>query len=256
VHVRSQCNQDRTAFTLIELLVVIAIISVLAAILFPAFAAAREKARQTSCSSNMKQLGLALMQYAQDYDEHLPCGQAAADQRGWAGQIYSYVKSTAAYKCPDDNTDDVGGGYTAESYGINENFLSSLSLAKFNAPSFTVMLLEMVGSNFNPTVDGICCTGSSSKGNGLGQPPTEWGVYATGYFIGGAVVDASYLSPYGIHNGRANYLFADGHVKFEPGSQISGGIENATTGNCGSPPLVAANTGCTATGIAATMSYQ
>ncbi len=66
----------RKGFTLIELLVVIAIIAILAAILFPVFAKAREKARQTSCLSNMKQIGLASMMYAQDYDERLPgsCG--------------------------------------------------------------------------------------------------------------------------------------------------------------------------------------
>src|ERR1700722_16915261 len=62
----------RTGFTLIELLVVIAIIAILAAILFPVFAAAREKARQTSCASNLKQIGLAILQYAQDYDELYP----------------------------------------------------------------------------------------------------------------------------------------------------------------------------------------
>ncbi|MEN6304741.1 MAG: prepilin-type N-terminal cleavage/methylation domain-containing protein, partial [Armatimonadia bacterium] len=64
----------RRGFTLIELLVVIAIIAILAAILFPVFAKAREKARQSSCLSNMKQMGLACLQYAQDYDEVLPAG--------------------------------------------------------------------------------------------------------------------------------------------------------------------------------------
>jgi prepilin-type N-terminal cleavage/methylation domain-containing protein len=78
-------------FTLIELLVVIAIIAILAAILFPVFAAAREKARQTACSSNLKQLGLAFVQYTQDYDEQYPVGPAAFYGshwgNGWAGAI-------------------------------------------------------------------------------------------------------------------------------------------------------------------------
>jgi prepilin-type N-terminal cleavage/methylation domain-containing protein len=90
----------RKGFTLIELLVVIAIIAILAAILFPVFAKAREKARQISCASNEKQLGLGIIQYVQDYDERFP---DYAGDYGWAGQIYPYVKSTGVYKCPDDS---------------------------------------------------------------------------------------------------------------------------------------------------------
>ncbi|HEY3331043.1 MAG TPA: DUF1559 domain-containing protein [Capsulimonadaceae bacterium] len=103
----------RRGFTLIELLVVIAIIAILAAILFPVFATAREKARQTTCTSNLKQLGLAYLQYVQDYDEYFPASSAiswssngsatvALNGYGWAAQIYPYVKSAASYVCPDD----------------------------------------------------------------------------------------------------------------------------------------------------------
>src|ERR1700712_4301073 len=87
-------------FTLIELLVVIAIIAILAAILFPVFAKAREKARQTACISNMKQMGLGFMMYVQDNDEAFP--SSAYYGYGWGGKIYPYVKSKPVYTCPDD----------------------------------------------------------------------------------------------------------------------------------------------------------
>jgi len=107
-------------FTLIELLVVIAIIAILAAILFPVFAQAREKARQISCASNEKQLGLAFIQYIQDFDEYYPngiknpnpengrapgpTGSGWDEGNGWSSQIYPYAKSTGLYHCPDDST--------------------------------------------------------------------------------------------------------------------------------------------------------
>ncbi len=104
----------RRAFTLIELLVVIAIIAILAAILFPVFAKAREKARQASCQSDMKQLGLGILQYVQDNDETFPSTNIPNESdwssmlnspaTGWASQVYPYVKSTAVYHCPDDSS--------------------------------------------------------------------------------------------------------------------------------------------------------
>src|SRR6187402_2606706 len=90
-------------FTLIELLVVIAIIAILAAILFPDFAKVREKARAISCLSNMKQIGLGVVQYNQDNDEMMPNGyNIYGGGTGWACQIYPYVKSVAAFACPND----------------------------------------------------------------------------------------------------------------------------------------------------------
>jgi len=89
------------AFTLIELLVVIAIIAILAAILFPVFAQAREKARQAACLSNTKQIALAVQMYAQDYDEMLPIIGDNAQLRGrWQHQILPYIKSAAVFTCP------------------------------------------------------------------------------------------------------------------------------------------------------------
>src|SRR5690606_13826243 len=120
-----QHKQHRTGFTLIELLVVIAIISILAAILFPVFARARENARRTSCLSNLKQIGLGIMMYTQDYDEKYPFSYpAVAAERTkqtdtsmpgykfttnlgsdahwvtWMDRIYPYVKSTQLFVCP------------------------------------------------------------------------------------------------------------------------------------------------------------
>ncbi len=94
------------AFTLIELLVVIAVIAILAAVLFPVFATAREKARQSSYASNMKQLGLGIIQYTQDYDETMPSmnvfdsSHGNWEQYSWREMIYLYVKSAQVYTCP------------------------------------------------------------------------------------------------------------------------------------------------------------
>ena len=107
-------DRRTSGFTLVELLVVIAIIAILAAILFPVFAQAREKARQTACLSNMKQIGTALAMYAQDYDEQYPSGRynpaipVGADYgKGWAGQIYAQTKNAQIFQCPDDSTSQV-----------------------------------------------------------------------------------------------------------------------------------------------------
>ena len=135
----------RSAFTLIELLVVIAIIAILAAILFPVFARAREKARQTTCMSNLKQFGLAIIQYTQDYDEKMPLavphtssiGPRTAKENnvpefGIPVQLMPYVKSREAFHCPDDTgfaraSTSAGfpvaaGGTLWESFGTSYRF--------------------------------------------------------------------------------------------------------------------------------------
>ena len=99
---RSGFTNRASAFTLIELLVVIAIIAILAAILFPVFAQARAKARQTACLSNGKQLGLGIIQYTQDYDGVLPPSAVGGttDTIAWPSLIYPYVKSAGVFICP------------------------------------------------------------------------------------------------------------------------------------------------------------
>jgi prepilin-type N-terminal cleavage/methylation domain-containing protein/prepilin-type processing-associated H-X9-DG protein len=108
-------SAKRRAFTLIELLVVIAIIAILAAILFPVFAQAREKARSASCLSNQKQVGLAFMQYVQDFDETMPpvfaniiypnSSMFTRDEFHWQDMIYPYAKSEGIFNCPSDPQD-------------------------------------------------------------------------------------------------------------------------------------------------------
>src|SRR5471030_2336473 len=121
----------RQGFTLIELLVVIAIIAILAAILFPVFARARENARRASCQSNLKQIGLGMVQYVQDYDERYPIGDTYADavttpgDTGWASvELQPYMKSVQLFGCPSDsNVNNTGAVLTSQlySYGLNIN---------------------------------------------------------------------------------------------------------------------------------------
>ncbi len=92
------------AFTLIELLVVIAIIAILAAILFPVFAQAREKARQTACLSNVRQIGMGFAQYVQDYDECFPLASYDGLALSWVNTMQPYIKSRQILRCPDDQS--------------------------------------------------------------------------------------------------------------------------------------------------------
>jgi len=193
-----------TGFTLIELLVVIAIIAILAAILFPVFAQAREKARQASCTSNEKQLGLAFVQYVQDNDELFPAGAPGAgtlptevaaaapgalfNQQGfgWSNQIYPYAKSTGLYKCPDDPTPvnvTKNITYVPVSYFMNSNLVTGsqlaggtqstsiftgLSNATLTAPASTVVLAECVGDT-NSVNEVITNGGTFTPGDAVGD---------------------------------------------------------------------------------------
>jgi prepilin-type N-terminal cleavage/methylation domain-containing protein/prepilin-type processing-associated H-X9-DG protein len=253
----------KNGFTLIELLVVIAIIAILAAILFPVFTKVREKARQTACMSNMKQLGLAFMQYNQDNDEAMPPhfdpgypSGPGGGQGGWAGSIFPYVKSKGAFACPSDASRDIndskGVPYGRISYAFNENLYvkgtawdeyysgrdSYGSTAAYNAPTNTVMLFEI--EHFEPTdywtnpgFDDVSPDSVGAPGqwchNTVNSPYCST-VYATGY-VGGYTSLTLTNKGEARHTGMANYLAADGHVKSLMPAAVSGGFSaaNAST---------------------------
>jgi len=138
------------AFTLIELLVVIAIIAILAAILFPVFAQAREKARQASCSSNQKQIALGFLQYAQDYDETWPFSSGSTGL--FTDILQPYMKSKAVLHCPSAPVTDANGNLDGgNSYSVNDriwtqapNDGASLALADVNSPAQVILTADAV----------------------------------------------------------------------------------------------------------------
>ncbi len=217
-------------FTLIELLVVIAIIAILAAILFPVFARARENARRTNCMSNLKQVGLGFMQYIQDYDERYPTAYAWASDfsandcgitdksvpagnfqiqagycRSWADAIHPYVKSIQIFRCPsvkDDTRFHYGystafGGYWNErgKYGGGSQLGMPLASAEIQRPAEIIMVAET--SNF-------------------------W----TGLVRLGPITSS--VEVYTPHLEGGNLAYGDGHVKWQPRSKFYAGV----AGNC------------------------
>jgi prepilin-type N-terminal cleavage/methylation domain-containing protein/prepilin-type processing-associated H-X9-DG protein len=260
----------KRAFTLIELLVVIAIIAILAAILFPVFAKVREKARQISCASNMRQVGMAVLIYLQDNNEKFPCGTQNGGV-GWAAQVYPLVKSTGAFTCSDDPTpyglnpnNDVT--YPV-SYGFNALIIGQ-SLSVLNSPTRTVLLFEEIGDQSDITKEapfGEHKFGDFSSPTADGNPAGWAGVgrFDTGVMSGAQALigtaNGNFEMREGRHGGGSNFALADGHVKWIlPRSVLTGGDDtNGPGSNCntftsGAINGLAAQTGCGAAGFAAT----
>jgi prepilin-type N-terminal cleavage/methylation domain-containing protein/prepilin-type processing-associated H-X9-DG protein len=244
-HTNLEENMKRnSAFTLIELLVVIAIIAILAAILFPVFAKAREKARQITCASNMKQLGIGMLQYVQDYDESFPKGSSVYNYcGGWVQPVYPYVKSVAVYRCPDDPTvyNPGSGIWNDVSYDINDSLVgdgnngTGASLGQMNAPASTVMLCEAFGAtmdiaNASGTQTDYSPSATMDSSDWGGHPGGGNGSYATGEAPNQTASELSYALT-GIHTNGANYLACDGHVKWLSASRISPGKDAAAAAN-------------------------
>ena len=237
----------RVGFTLIELLVAIAIIAILAALLFPVFAKSREKARQAACASNLKQLSLAFLMYAQDYDETI-FPQGGANLR-YDGYIYPYEKTLSVYYCPDfsaqtANTNGIpdvmgvapGQGYISSSFPTSlwssyslDNFYHFPAtnpcqvgyelypggayppvLTRLAAPSHLIMLLDGLGQDMRACTDGTfayVCPNAN-------PPYAHWA-------CSGGVGDIIAR-----HSGGLNVSYFDGHVKWATLDSLTNGSPN------------------------------
>jgi len=220
----------RSGFTLIELLVVIAIIAILAAILFPVFAQAREKARTASSSSNARQLALAVRMYVQDYDERFPFGGwlpnfgSGNDGSGeWQNTCAPYIKNRGIYRCPSmtDNDEDPSN---PQAWAWNRNpvgYLYNNQLGRDRQPKPDAAVNE--NSTCWLLVDGHSdwgCTDNSCDGvDWMGRPNTVWLMEDTTFGSAASLI-TGWLSWQGFtwglprHSGGANVAFTDGHVKY------------------------------------------
>ena len=247
----------QSAFTLIELLVVIAIIAILAAILFPVFAQAREKARGISCLSNEKQIGTATMMYVQDYDEtyfnqpwpggtpaaesgyFLDCaGQPGCQPTHFAVLLYPYIKNGQVFACPSFS----GTTYTASFRLWAEGDATKKKIVPFSAYGVNE---ELLGSFTPKTMAGIENTASigligendyifSWRNCMLGPADTK----VRKYWTIGSTPDYFYYQTPPRHTGGMNFVFADGHAKYAKGTMNKTG----STPNAGFYPVLMTDT--------------
>jgi len=212
--------KSKKAFTLIELLVVIAIISILAAILFPVFARARESARRTSCLSNLKQLGLGVMMYVQDYDEQMPrryndhmttdggdCPSYGTPECHWvidapgkAMTLEPYLKNQQITLCPSRGS---GASDARPDYGYNTTFSAGGSLASVELPAEMLLFADdtyQSRTQYHPS-QGIRIWAQNYYIKPRSTPPQ-------------ADIDNGTYQPYGRHLDGVNIAFMDGHAKW------------------------------------------
>ncbi len=238
----SQNARERRAFTLIELLVVIAIIAILAAILFPVFTQAREKARQTACLSNLRQVGLSMQMYAQDYDETFANTEFGgtvddAHEYYWGDMLQPYMKNWQMLQCPDASQKIVfKTGATTYSqqwsyhYGINDIIAQDCSaaddpscrhigiaghaMAAINTPSSTILIADNLPSTVD-TGDGD----DTTLGHGRHEINWQWGHRdSTRLSLGGKSQDG-----YSRHSDGFVYVLGDGHAKWRKRQKLANG---------------------------------
>ncbi|MDR3708813.1 MAG: DUF1559 domain-containing protein [Capsulimonadaceae bacterium] len=225
----------RNAFTLIELLVVIAIIAILAAILFPVFASAREKARQSTCANNLKQIIMAAIQYSQDYDEMAvptrmnPSSTVAV--WNWCYCVYPYIKTATVFACPSQSIAGSALDYTynwnvATDFGNANNPPRNISTIPY--PSSTVLFADALGGNNAGSLSG---KGGACLIFGISSQGAVTSTWVTArYLVGEAsnsgvpACDASIAAIR--HSGGCNYALADGHVKWFSATYGMLGVNN------------------------------
>lgn len=239
-------KRGRAGFTLIEIIVVIAIVGVLAALVFPVLASARESGRRASCQNNLKQLGLALMQYCQDYRGKVPPVNSPSDSAtpgisSWVGFLQPYVKSYQIMRCPSQKEDPYGTWSGAgnvlfqerwPSYGFNYHFLNPnncqstadgtdwvftpLSLVRVRQPAETVAFAEakIVGNDADGYYRSYRMAAPGTVGAGqCGYDDGGWGTgSARDDPAEGQNTSTGSFAPR--HLGGGNVAFVDGHVKW------------------------------------------
>lgn len=212
-------------FTLIELLVVVAIISLLAGILFPVFASAREKARQSSCSSNLRQIGLAILQYDQDYDERVVpyyVGAGAPNRyiTWWGleflnptsyqmanGLLQPYMRSTPIQACPSFKA-EVSTNIGLTGYGYNTDYLSPMQPYRTDAYGDYILHPEQISQILAPAMTVVLGDAAQLYATGVSADP-----WLDAPSFTGAAASTTYPIFHALHQGYGNVLFVDGHVK-------------------------------------------